>query len=93
MQHFLPFLLLVITFLLAVFYITDGRLTPSKGSAGQAETSRECGEQASYEVQPGDTCWAIAEEHHLSLDVLERTNAGIDCEALQVGGIICIPNE
>jgi LysM repeat protein len=43
----------------------------------------------SYTVVAGDTCWGIASRYGLSLYQLTSLNSNINCNALQIGQIIC----
>lgn len=53
----------------------------------------QCGEQAvPYKIAKGDTCWAIAEAHKMSLEELLKANSGLDCDKLQIGRSICLPS-
>ncbi|KAG2094789.1 hypothetical protein BD769DRAFT_1678561 [Suillus cothurnatus] len=47
----------------------------------------------SYIVQPGDTCWDIANDHNSSLDKLLVVNPKVNCEKLMPGGRVCVPDE
>lgn len=40
---------------------------------------------ATYQVEPGDTSWDIAEKYSVSVEQLERVNPGTDLEELQIG--------
>jgi LysM repeat protein len=93
MKNFLPFVLLVLAFLLGTFYLVNGGagLTTKEGSTLQAEATRECGEKKSHKVQYGDTCWAIAEDNNLSVQLLEEVNLNLNCDSLRAGEVICIP--
>lgn len=46
-----------------------------------------------YTIQKGDTCWDVAQRHHLSLAELMKANDGLDCSRLKVGGTMCLPKE
>jgi len=47
----------------------------------------------SYIVQPGDTCWDIANDHNSSLDKLLIVNPKVNCEKLMPGDRVCVPDE
>lgn len=47
----------------------------------------------SYIVQPGDTCWDIANDHNSSLDKLLIVNPKVDCDKLMPGERVCVPDE
>lgn len=58
-----------------------------------SEELPQCGAQAvPYKIRKGDTCWAIAEEHKVSVEDLAKANAGLSCDRLQVGTSICLPS-
>ncbi|KAI0882044.1 carbohydrate-binding module family 50 protein [Annulohypoxylon maeteangense] len=84
MGPLLNWFLLVGLFLLFIFWFisrTTERVAPIT-----------CGDHSSpYQIKSGDTCWAIAEEHHLSLDSIMHENQGLDCDRLAPGGTLCIP--
>jgi hypothetical protein len=82
-----PFLLLVCLALLLLFRLLNG------GTASVSHPAKDfaCEEhQIIYEVRPADTCWAIAQDHNMSVDQLKSINAGINCDLLKVGEKICI---
>lgn len=41
-------------------------------------------------VQPGLFCWNIAEDNKISVDQLRNINPGLNCDALQIGQVICV---
>lgn len=43
-----------------------------------------------YTIQAGDTCWAISQAFGLSLTDFQSWNAGINCDNLQIGQIVCV---
>ncbi|KAJ3300453.1 hypothetical protein HDU76_006085, partial [Blyttiomyces sp. JEL0837] len=45
----------------------------------------------SYTVVSGDSCWAIATNHGISVDQFIGLNSGIECQNLQVGASVCVP--
>jgi LysM repeat protein len=89
MMPLLNWFLLVGVFLLVIlWFITRG----SSGSASDDEVVRNCGAEAMpYKIRAGDTCWAIAEEKSVPLDVLLENNEGLNCDKLAVGETICVP--
>ena len=54
-----------------------------------------CTATAEYDCQPvdsvvsGDTCYAMATRHTISVDQLLTNNPGLDCDALYVGQVLC----
>ena len=44
-----------------------------------------------YTIQPGDTCWALAQRFNTTVASILAANPGLDCSSLQVARIICIP--
>lgn len=46
---------------------------------------------APYSIRRGDTCWALAKSHEITLDELISLNDGIECQNLSVGKSICLP--
>ncbi|KAI1755456.1 carbohydrate-binding module family 50 protein [Xylaria castorea] len=86
MMPLLNWFLLVGVFLLVVIWFI------SRGSKGNPEVVRSCGEDGTpYEIKAGDTCWAIAEASSVDVDVLLESNEGLDCDNLSVGETICVP--
>jgi hypothetical protein len=81
----LPFALLVLVFLFLVFKLVN------RSDDAYVDTCGDGGHQ--LHVSKGDTCWAIAETHGLSVDALLslRGNQGVDCGNLRVGHSICVP--
>ncbi len=82
----LNFFLLIGVFLLAVFWFLG--LATRRSAAGPPAP---CGSRPAHMVWPGDTCWAIARAAAVSLDQLLAANAGLDCDRLSVGSIVCLP--
>jgi LysM repeat protein len=82
-RYLLPFFLLVSVFLLALFRFLGRAATP---------TPLVCaGNSVRYLVNPGDSCWAIANDHGVSVADLVRLNQGVKCSLLQAGSEICVP--
>ncbi|KXN85773.1 hypothetical protein AN958_10956 [Leucoagaricus sp. SymC.cos] len=46
-----------------------------------------------YFVQPGDSCWEIANTHGISLDKLQTMNPKLQCEPLLPGSTVCLPQD
>ncbi|KAL0934678.1 LysM domain-containing protein [Colletotrichum truncatum] len=58
-----------------------------------SEELPQCGGQAvPYKISKGDTCWAIAEEHKMSVEDLVKANDGLNCDKLRPGSSICVPS-
>jgi len=89
MKMMLPFVLLVLVFLLALFKFL------MSASADEVEPQVHCVDNLKkVEIQNGETCWEIAKAHSLTVDELIGLggNEKVDCEALRVGQQICVPN-
>lgn len=52
------------------------------------ETTIPCNRKVN--VQPGLYCWNIAKDNNISVDQLRSFNPGLDCDALQIGQVICV---
>lgn len=86
MMPLLNFLVLIGLFLIGVFWFLSG------ASDHKAEKIVACSDQATpHEIVAGDTCWSIADAGGVSLDQLQQENEGVNCDALSVGGTICVP--
>ncbi|KAF6748425.1 hypothetical protein DFP72DRAFT_916691 [Ephemerocybe angulata] len=46
---------------------------------------------ALYYVQPGDSCWAVAKMHGISLEKLQQLNPKVQCDPLIPGTSFCLP--
>ena len=44
-----------------------------------------------YQIRAGDTFYAIARAHGMTVDTLRRANPGVNPSSLRVGQLICIP--
>ena len=82
----LPFALLVLVFLFLVFKLVNRSDDTYVAVCGDGDHQ--------LHVSKGDTCWAIAEAHGVSVDALLslRGNQGVDCDTLRIGQGICVPN-
>lgn len=81
----LNFFLILGLFLLGVFWYMHIM-------AGKTPEAPPCEDPSvPYVIGRGDTCWAIAKDHGLSVDDLLRGNKGISCDNLQTGTVICLP--
>lgn len=84
-RYFLPFLLLVIVFLLVLI------APPWKENFGWS-TSLTCGEgKVVHTVSSGETCWKIAEMYSTTVTELENLNLKINCDSLGIGSQLCVP--
>ncbi|EMR71183.1 hypothetical protein UCREL1_1764 [Eutypa lata UCREL1] len=85
MMPLLNFLVLIGLFLIAVFWFL--------GSSGSKHPEpAACSDQTvPHKIVTGDTCWSIAEANHLSVDSLLQENEGLNCDALSIGGTVCVP--
>ncbi|ORY66232.1 uncharacterized protein BCR38DRAFT_340146 [Pseudomassariella vexata] len=74
-------------FLLGVFWYLN------KAAAGERTVPEvHCSDRAiPYSIRPGDTCWALAENRGVSLDVFLEVNVGLDCDKLGIGETVCLP--
>ncbi|RYO65145.1 hypothetical protein AA0113_g5224 [Alternaria arborescens] len=81
----LPFALLVLVFLFLVFKLVDKSEDTYVSACGK-------GNRQAY-ISKGDTCWALAEAHGISVDdfLSLRGNEGVDCDKLRIGWGICLP--
>ncbi|KAI1384796.1 carbohydrate-binding module family 50 protein [Hypoxylon trugodes] len=86
MMPLLNWFLLVGLFLLFVFWVIGGTTFTKRVDP---VTCKE--DSSPYKIKSGDSCWAIAEGHHIPLESLLHENHGLDCDKLAVGGTICIP--
>ena len=44
-----------------------------------------------YTIRSGDTCFALAQRFGTTVQAIRDANPGLDCNRLQIGQIICIP--
>ncbi|PMD20644.1 carbohydrate-binding module family 50 protein [Hyaloscypha hepaticicola] len=84
-RYMLPFFLLVVVFLLALYRFL-----------GLAESTAPmplvCPENSvRYLIKAGDSCWAIGNDRGATVADLTRLNQGIDCSLLKAGRDICVP--
>ncbi|KAI2612180.1 carbohydrate-binding module family 50 protein [Hypoxylon fragiforme] len=97
MMPLLNWFLLVGVFLLLIFWSISGSATKGgkQGGADVPGTAITCDEEhgssRTYSVRAGDICWAIAENHGVSVEALVQENRGLDCDSLRVGATICVP--
>jgi len=84
-RYLSPFLLLICVVLLGVWWLISMPVTSPRSSI----TCQEGAE--AYIIKSGDTCWAIAENRGISVELLQGMNKGLECEKLAVGQIVCIP--
>ncbi|KAI0014994.1 carbohydrate-binding module family 50 protein [Xylariomycetidae sp. FL0641] len=100
MMPLLNWFLLVGLFLLVVFWVVGGFTSARSGGglhdgddSDGDDGARSCDPDTAteYLVQPGDTCWAVADQRAVPLEKLITANPGIECSALEVGDLLCIP--
>jgi hypothetical protein len=92
----LPFALLVLAFLLVMFKVLNGGLGGWWQSAADGHDSQvvHCAQGSlQFQVEKGDTCWAVAERYSLGVDDLLAMdgNEKVECERLRIGQGICVP--
>ncbi|TFK70075.1 hypothetical protein BDN72DRAFT_870467 [Pluteus cervinus] len=46
-----------------------------------------------YWAVPGDSCWEIAEKHHVPFDKLIELNPRLNCDLLMPGTSMCLPRD
>ena len=46
-----------------------------------------------YTVKKGDTMWAIAQDHGISLAALKAANPDVDPKAMRIGTVLVIPEQ
>jgi chitinase len=56
--------------------------------SGGGSTGGSC--SSYYVIKSGDYCYAIAQNNGISLDQFYTLNAGINCNNLQIGQIVCV---
>jgi len=81
----LPFLLIVVVFLLLVFRLFSPISLSTPHTPVCPEHSRP------YEVRVGDTCWKIAQAYASTLESLRAFNPSVDCAMLVPGQRLCVP--
>jgi hypothetical protein len=93
----LPFALLVFVVLLLLFKATNGDFGggPDKMRADDGVSQiMDCHDGSrQIQIEAGDTCWAIAQEHTLGVDDLLALagNEEVDCDRLRIGQGLCVP--
>lgn len=86
-QPLLSFFLLIALFLIGLFWLlgyADG------GPAGVPKMDCAPG-QGRYVVVAGDTCWKIADDAGATVGDLRKLNEKLDCDALPLGRVVCLP--
>jgi hypothetical protein len=86
MMPLLNFGMLIGLFLLVLFWIFHMQ------AAGEVRSTCETGSK-SHMIQAGDTCWALAETHHISLERLRALNPHVECDGLVPGKTLCVPTD
>jgi len=79
-----PFFLIIAVVLLLVWRLI---VSPGLSSSVSACPKKTTG----YWVQPGDSCWDIAQAHGCTLDAFKELNPKVDCALLMPGTSICLP--
>ncbi|KAJ7053917.1 hypothetical protein C8F01DRAFT_1165302 [Mycena amicta] len=81
-----PFFLLISVVLLLIWrlVLSPSLTAPAKNLCPDADTRR-------YIVEPGDSCWEIAQAHGVTLEQLRKANSGLECERLMPGMTMCVP--
>lgn len=62
----------------------------SAGSGGSSAPPTPAGCAQTYAVKAGDTCWAIWTANALTDQQFYAINPGLNCNALVVGGLVCV---
>jgi hypothetical protein len=87
MMPLFNFFLIIGLFMIGVFFYLRGAV----GSSHRMPKV-QCGlGTVEYGIKGGDTCWAIAQMSGSSVDALRKENRGLNCDALKIGHIICVP--
>jgi len=84
-RYFLPFLLVVIVFLV-IFIAPPWKENFGFGRAVKCEIGA-----MKYEIRTGDTCYALANEYSTTVEGLKNMNSKLNCDSLSVGQALCIP--
>lgn len=84
-RYFLPFLLLVIVFLLMVI-APPWKHNFGFGSSAKCETGT-----IKHEVRSGETCYELSKKYSTTLEELKKVNPKLKCDNLQIGEGICVP--
>lgn len=87
MMPLLNFFMLIALFMMGVFWYLHWMAGGESGTP-VAQCSRG---SYTYNINPGDTCWAIADSRGLKVEDVLRLNEGLDCDRLTVGSAICVP--
>ncbi|KXN85774.1 hypothetical protein AN958_10957 [Leucoagaricus sp. SymC.cos] len=80
-----PFFLIIAVIVLLVWRLV---LSPGLSARESCPTQTQA-----YFVQPGDSCWEIANTHGISLDKLQTMNPKLQCEPLLPGSTVCLPQD
>jgi hypothetical protein len=88
MMPLFNFFMIIGLFLIGVFFY----LRATAGKMDSELQKLQCGTgNVVYKVRAGDTCWQIANDKGLSVDVLSRENVNLNCDKLMPGQSICVP--
>ncbi|KAF3760327.1 hypothetical protein M406DRAFT_52969 [Cryphonectria parasitica EP155] len=81
----LNFFMILALFLVGLFWFL-GWMTSSKA------TLSRCGPGShAHQIQQGESCWDIAKMHGIDVPKLKEANGNINCDLLEVGGVVCVP--
>ncbi|ETS87054.1 hypothetical protein PFICI_00882 [Pestalotiopsis fici W106-1] len=88
MMPLFNFFMIVGLFLIGVFFYlrATARQMDDRLRQGQCGT-----DGVPYTIHHGDTCWDIANARDSSVETLLGLNTNLDCDRLQVGKSICVP--
>lgn len=91
-RMFMPFVLLILVFLLFVWRFIVGHSAPIPRS--QERMCLGGPHAAKHNVKVGDTCWGIAQFYNTSVYFLlnDTLNPGLECEHLKPGDVVCLPD-
>lgn len=84
-RYFLPFLLLVIVFLL-ILIAPPWKRNLGYGSSIQCEKGF-----TKHEIRSGETCYELSQKYSSTVEQLKKVNPKLDCDNLRIGGCICVP--
>lgn len=84
-RYFLPFLLLVVVFLLMVI------APPWKQNFGFGRSTACDDGGIRHDIRSGETCYALSQRYSTTVEELIKLNPKLSCDNLQVGRSICVP--
>ncbi|KAJ3363536.1 hypothetical protein GGF31_000946 [Allomyces arbusculus] len=71
-----------------VLCVSKSVVTPTPTLTPTTPPAVPCSKQ--YTVVTGDYCWAIANSNGLDVAALQSLNPGLNCDALQLGQVLCV---